>query len=216
MRARLLEATIACLVEYGYAGTTMTRIAAEAGVTRGAVVHHFGSLSELVTESVKFLAGKRATAALEQVASLRTSEDVTEKALDLLWQVHQGPLFIATVELWVAARIDRRLAVGMNEFEVAVVDNITQLAVGGPEFAETLKEVRGLAFLAMDTIRGILISTYFDETDERRENRWRRSRAQLVEFAEMKLPVLDIEPLISLLTSGPLDSFQYVAERTAK
>ena len=41
MRERLLDATIGCLVDYGYAGTTVTRIAERAGVTRGAQVHHY-------------------------------------------------------------------------------------------------------------------------------------------------------------------------------
>lgn len=35
MRARLLEATIDCLVEFGYSGTTTSRIASRAGATRG-------------------------------------------------------------------------------------------------------------------------------------------------------------------------------------
>ncbi|MDT5024109.1 MAG: hypothetical protein QOE61_535, partial [Micromonosporaceae bacterium] len=43
MRVRLLDATIECLVEYGYAGTTTPRVAEKAGVTRGAQVHHFPS-----------------------------------------------------------------------------------------------------------------------------------------------------------------------------
>ncbi|MGA8126368.1 MAG: helix-turn-helix domain-containing protein, partial [Mycobacterium sp.] len=43
MRTRLLDATIECLVSYGYAGTTTPRVAERAGVTRGAQIHHFRS-----------------------------------------------------------------------------------------------------------------------------------------------------------------------------
>ena len=39
-RGRLLDATVACLHEFGYAGTTTTEIARRAGVSRGAQVHH--------------------------------------------------------------------------------------------------------------------------------------------------------------------------------
>jgi AcrR family transcriptional regulator len=62
MRARLLDATIECLVKYGYAGTTTPRVAEMAGVTRGAQVHHFGSKNELVLAALKHLAAKRTAA----------------------------------------------------------------------------------------------------------------------------------------------------------
>ena len=37
-RARLIDATVRCLVKHGYANTTTPRIAAEAGLSRGAMV----------------------------------------------------------------------------------------------------------------------------------------------------------------------------------
>ncbi len=40
-RRRLLDATVACLFERGYAGTTTTELARRAGVSRGAQMHHF-------------------------------------------------------------------------------------------------------------------------------------------------------------------------------
>jgi AcrR family transcriptional regulator len=40
-RARLIEATIRCIVKLGYAGTTTPQVAAEAGLSRGAMLHHF-------------------------------------------------------------------------------------------------------------------------------------------------------------------------------
>ena len=52
-RARLLDATIDCLVTYGYNGTTTPRVAEMAGVTRGAQVHHFGSKNDLVIAALQ-------------------------------------------------------------------------------------------------------------------------------------------------------------------
>lgn len=39
---KLLDAVVKVVFEQGYAGATMTRIAREAGVTRGAIQHYFG------------------------------------------------------------------------------------------------------------------------------------------------------------------------------
>jgi len=49
----LLDATIDCLVEEGYSGTTTTRVVERAGLSRGAQVHHFPTKSQLVAEAVR-------------------------------------------------------------------------------------------------------------------------------------------------------------------
>src|SRR6185369_6387055 len=54
-RARLLDATIACLHDLGYAGTSTPEIARRAGLSRGAQLHHFPTKAELVTSAVEHL-----------------------------------------------------------------------------------------------------------------------------------------------------------------
>ncbi len=52
---RLLEATVDCLVERGWAGTTTTVIAERAMVSRGAQLHHYPTKAELVAAAVAHL-----------------------------------------------------------------------------------------------------------------------------------------------------------------
>src|SRR5258707_2996159 len=52
-RRRLLDATVACLFDRGYAGTTTTEIASHAGVSRGAQLHHFPRKDELVVSALE-------------------------------------------------------------------------------------------------------------------------------------------------------------------
>src|SRR5277367_4995704 len=59
MRGRLLEATIDCLYELGYSRTTTIEVAARAGVSRGAQLHHFPTKKRLVTIAVRHLLSKR-------------------------------------------------------------------------------------------------------------------------------------------------------------
>ncbi len=59
-QARLLEATVDCLVEHGWSGTTTTVVAARAGVSRGAQLHHYPTRAALVTAAVGHLAERRA------------------------------------------------------------------------------------------------------------------------------------------------------------
>ena len=59
-RQALLDATIRCLVEEGYANTTTARVAELAGVSRGAHLHHFQTRSSLVAAAVEHLRARRA------------------------------------------------------------------------------------------------------------------------------------------------------------
>ena len=55
-RGQLIEATISVLARRGYAETTLTEVAVEAGVSHGMVNFHFRSKQNLLTETLAFLA----------------------------------------------------------------------------------------------------------------------------------------------------------------
>lgn len=109
----LLEATVACLVDLGYTGTTSAAVAAKAGLSRGAQLHHFGTRDQLVVAAVEYLAQKRLRRVREALADLsppatpqgakrsRSRIEPQEAALGLLAEALSGPLYAATLELWV-------------------------------------------------------------------------------------------------------------------
>jgi AcrR family transcriptional regulator len=55
MRKRLIDATLRCLVEDGYAKVTVSAIVRRAGVSRGAHLHHFPSKNALILEAADYL-----------------------------------------------------------------------------------------------------------------------------------------------------------------
>ena len=109
MRVRLLDATVACLAERGYARTTTTEIARRARVSRGAQLHHFPTKQELVTTAVEHLFQRRHDEFLAAFARLPARADRASAAIELLWSMISGPTFHAWLELVVAARTDTRL-----------------------------------------------------------------------------------------------------------
>ena len=182
-RARLLDATIDCLVQYGYNGTTTPRVAEMAGVTRGAQVHHFGSKNDLVIAALQHLAAKRAAAVVGNVGELSASEDPIGTTLDLLWDVHQGPMFIAAVELWVAGRTDPALGREVAKFESIVAGNL-MTAVGEFVPKQIHKPMLDFLYTAMDALRGILIASFVDTDPSRARRRWDRAAGNLRRLAE--------------------------------
>lgn len=186
-RARLLDATIDCLVRYGYNGTTTPRVAEMAGVTRGAQVHHFGSKNDLVIAALQHLAAKRAAATVGNVADLTATEDPIGALLDLLWDVHQGPMFIAAVELWVAGRTDPALRGEVAKFESIVASSLTSAV---SEFVPRAihKPMLDFVYTAMDALRGILIASFVDTDQSRARRRWDRASIGLRQLAQ---PLVD-------------------------
>jgi AcrR family transcriptional regulator len=175
MRTRLLDATIECLVTYGYAGTTTPRVAELAGVTRGAQIHHFRSKEDLVVAAIEHLAQQRVQAAMREFGRVEASSDPVSTVLDFLWEAHQGPMFIATVELWVAARTDNVLARHIERVEPLVNSTlISAIAQLVPDHAMQ-KELRNFVYTAMDALRGILLNSFVDRDSDRVRRRWDRA-----------------------------------------
>ena len=179
MRTRLLDATVECLVTYGYAGTTTPRVAERAGVTRGAQIHHFRSKEDLVVAAIEHLAQQRTQAAIREFGRVESSSDPVSTVLDFLWEAHQGPLFVATVELWVAARTDPVLAAHVERVEPVVNSTlISAIAQLVPDHG-TRKELRNFVYTAMDALRGIMLNSFVDGDAGRARRRWDRACEQL-------------------------------------
>lgn len=193
MRTRLLDATIECLVTYGYAGTTTPRVAERAGVTRGAQIHHFRSKEDLVVAAIEHLAQQRAKAAIRDFGRVEAASDPVSTVLDFLWEAHQGPMFIATVELWVAARTDDVLARHIERVEPVVNSTlISAIAQLVPDHAMR-KELRNFVYTAMDALRGILLNSFVDRDSGRARRRWDRACEHLRVIVAALLPTESLD-----------------------
>jgi AcrR family transcriptional regulator len=110
-RNLIVEAAIKCFVELGYAQTTTTAIADKAGLSRGAMLHHFPSKIDIVRAAVDYLHGKRLKAFRKAIQrSGPVQGDRVRQSVEAYWAHVRHPMFVAFFELSVAARTDRELA----------------------------------------------------------------------------------------------------------
>ena len=124
-RNLLLDVTIECLAELGYANTTTTVVAERAGLSRGAQLHHFGNKAQLVVAAMEHLFERRVEEFRTALHSLPADADIAAEALDLLWRIMSGPTYYAYMELVVAARTDdeiRDVIIDLNRRFDAAVD----------------------------------------------------------------------------------------------
>src|SRR4051794_21334154 len=98
-RAALLDATVDCLIELGYEGTTTARVAERAGVSRGAHLHHFQTRAALVAAALARLATRREDEMRRDIERLPEGTERVPRALNLVWRWYSGPLFAAAVDL---------------------------------------------------------------------------------------------------------------------
>src|SRR5262252_1706823 len=81
-RGRLLDATISCLHDLGYAGTSTPEIARRARLSRGAQLHHFPTKAELVTNAVEYLFERRREEFLRAFRERPPGQPPAEAAID--------------------------------------------------------------------------------------------------------------------------------------
>ena len=111
MRERLIEATLDILLDSGYHRTTTTEIVKRAGVSRGALVHHFACKADLIAAAADKMLDD-ATLEIEDLAARLAKMDITLKDfMDHLWEQFSGRLFYITIEYVTAARTDDELRV---------------------------------------------------------------------------------------------------------
>lgn len=108
-RARLLDATIDVLMHSGYVGLTTKDVAARAGFSNGALVHHYGTKADLViaaTEAVYEGATKHG----EEIASGAVARrDPLAGFVEDCMAVYFGRPFFPALEVLVLARTEPTL-----------------------------------------------------------------------------------------------------------
>lgn len=181
-RQRLLDATVECLVEDGYAGATIARITARAGYTRGAQLHHFRTRAQLVVEAVQHLADRRREELLARAASLPRGRARSGAAVDLLWEGFSGPLFVASLELWVAARTDPDLREALLPVERQTGAWIRSFLRELFDLTEAGRELDDVLALATNAMRGMALQAMLSADSASRARQLGLGKRMLLEY----------------------------------
>jgi AcrR family transcriptional regulator len=193
-RGRLLDATIDCLTDLGYAATTTTVIAERAGLSRGAQLHHFPTKAELVAAAVEHLTRRISDELFEEAAKLPVDGDRASAAVDLLWSRFSTPMFPAWLELLVASRTDAELRVQLNDVESRLAAAIQRRTT--EVFGDKASRAPGFQ-LALDLTLNLMYGMALEQALARADgrNRKRRDATMLEAWKRMIVGVLDAPPV---------------------
>lgn len=166
MRMHILNATMQCLINIGYTQTTTEKIAKQAGVSRGAMTHHFKSRAEVFAAAAEHITDVRVMeydAAIREVSRRAKGEPTEESMLEtlqVLQEYFMQPSFLAFHELVRGARTDPELHAVMAPLERSLDERISKsIETNFPVWAEAGMRETGevLRDLIMHALRGVAL-----------------------------------------------------------
>lgn len=138
-RSRLIDSTIESLIAVGYARTTGVEVCRRAGLTRGALNHHFQDLAELLIASLQTLYSQLLTITIDKQFG-----PMEQLAREGHLRVTQ-PAFKAVIELWMASANDaefgRRLARAIKQGSELFTPEMVLTGIRGKKAARRTESV---------------------------------------------------------------------------
>jgi len=102
-RSRLIDATIGCLIEIGYARTRTGGPSASARVFLMDPPYHFGTRERLLGAALDEIYAPLERPVVASLEELPSGESRVEGLVELMWIAFEAPELKAVVELWLAA-----------------------------------------------------------------------------------------------------------------
>ncbi|MEM9057824.1 MAG: helix-turn-helix domain-containing protein [Pseudomonadota bacterium] len=128
-RRQIIGAAMRCLATHGYAGTTVSRLLEEAGVSRGAYLHHFPSKTDLLRAVAEHMM-RQAYATLGQAnRAAIDDEDRVSAMLRASWEaVFLNPTHDVFLQLSAGSQSDDTLADVFRPLTAAYVNTLRDAA----------------------------------------------------------------------------------------
>ncbi|WP_312733823.1 TetR/AcrR family transcriptional regulator [Brevundimonas sp.] len=120
-RNRLVQAAITCLFRSGYSATTVSVVAAEAGVSRGAMTHQFPAKTDLMLAVVQAVF-EEDTAIYNRSIETMKPEEWLVALPKTMWSVISRPSGVAVMEIMLASRSDPDLAEQLRNLQQRIDD----------------------------------------------------------------------------------------------
>jgi AcrR family transcriptional regulator len=161
-QSKLLSAAIELIVERGFINATMGDVATRAGMTRGAIQHHFSSRDELVLAILHELE-RQIVEAFERI-TLKPGRDATERVsrlIDALGTLAQSDAYLAVVDIWMSTRSEVELREGVRASmarSFQAYRALWQRSLDGLVPAALISDCRRIV---VTTMRGVVVSRIF-------------------------------------------------------
>ena len=165
---KLINATIATIVELGYHKTSLSEICKRAEVSQGGLFRHFPSRKALIIAAAEEINVRLRAEFIHGFQNRNTTDDFMRVSISLVQKIMHSPEQSVWHELLVAARTDSELCTAITELEQKlnqqIRDFVSELAT---EMALDIDESVAAALLLIRCYDGLaLIKCLYDQTSE--------------------------------------------------
>ncbi|OBA87624.1 TetR family transcriptional regulator [Mycobacteriaceae bacterium 1482268.1] len=154
--ARLLDASIATIIEVGYARASAKVIARRAQVSDGALFRHFPTMGDLMAATAQEAGRRQLEVAAKRVADIPSDRPAIEEVLAIIRDLTANSTNTVIYELMVAARTDEKLRDTLREVMAAYVARIYDAARAVP----SAEEIEAFGEENFAALVAVLINTF--------------------------------------------------------
>jgi AcrR family transcriptional regulator len=191
-RRKICEATVRCLATHGYHRTSIARVVETAGVTPGALQHHFPTKEDLIVATADLMLEGSIERTRRYAASNYDPECALPDFLRAMWRnlMNTDP-YRALLEILLAARTERRLheriTPTLHQWNRAFDEAFVEIFESVGRDSE---DVETIMLMTRSLMRGLVLQEgYGDEPEakERAIERWIGIVAPLLRIRPAKL-----------------------------
>ncbi len=156
---KILLSAVDCLCEVGYTGTTINMVAKHAEISKGAMLHHFATKSDLMISVARFCVEANSKLRHKYVAETPKGAGPMTRLVKSSKKIIGHPSYVALIEIMMATRNDPEIKAQFSEVaelmekqqdaSVVYITEITGL--------KSSPQIRALMNLHVNFLVGILI-----------------------------------------------------------
>lgn len=171
-RARIMRAVIAILHEQAFSALSNSRIVARAGVSSGAVMHHFPTRADLLAHTIRFGYDRLSAWRAEQLEKLEPGLPRFRAVIDLAWGTARTAEGIAINEVRISARSDPDLARAVTPALSSIANDYGRFIGKLVRQAgmEPTREIQGLSSTVAMALRSLSIDRMTNPSQQMVEN----------------------------------------------
>lgn len=161
-RRQLVSAAIRVMQESGYANLTISKVADRAGLTNGAMQHHFASREDLIIAVLDALYPVLEIPFDAVVSRELSIKDRVGAFIDLLWRIYSRPEYLVIWDIAFGTRDDASLTAKLQVYQRTISARIRkQLAAAFVDLGVTGEHAEEIFSLVISCLRGFALQAVF-------------------------------------------------------
>ncbi|MFT6408133.1 MAG: AcrR family transcriptional regulator [Arenicella sp.] len=164
-RKTLLEATVTVLLDSGYDGCSLAKVAKQAGLTTGSVQHHFNTKSDLMLAVIReriFAVSDMRGVAID--IDLAVAERC-KKIVELQWKYYGDPKYLAIWTIILGARSDSEFTSRISDWQKnAIAQHEQGIKTVFSDLRLKPSQIKSLQYFINAQLRGLAMLQVIDSS----------------------------------------------------